>query len=269
MASLILLLSATACAAGGDIPDAATMLREVSTHQRELDAIRDNYTFHRLRRTEEVDASGRVTKTETVELEIFSVNGRPIRRILKRNGVPLSEHEQKAQDANVRKAVEAAIKQPPASGPSPARATLVSDILAMSKISNPRRLDLNGRSTLTYEFKGDPGARAKTMEQNAARKLSGTIWFDEKDRQVAQLEIQLNENFKVGGGLLASVQKGAALKLSQSPVGDGLWMQTSNEEHLNARFLMMKGVHQNIRVEDSDFRKFDVATAQKIGAPSR
>jgi hypothetical protein len=180
-------------------------------------------------------------------------------------GVALDAQGQKAEETRVKKVVEAALKGPfktQAAG----RTTLVSDILAVSKISNPRRISLNGRNTLAYDFMGDPAARAKTMEQNAIKKISGTIWFDEADRQVAQLEITLDANFKIGGGLLANVRKGTTVKLNQGRVGEGLWMQTSNEQHIDVRILV-KGTRQNIHVEDFDFKKFDVGTVQHLNAP--
>jgi hypothetical protein len=255
-------LSTIGCA---DLPDAAAMLRDVRAHQQDLEAVRENYTFHRIRRTDDVDARGRVTKKETLEREIFFVNGRTIGRMVKKNGVALDAQGQKAEEARVKKAIEAALKGPSRSQAA-GRTTLISDILAVSKISNPRRISLNGRSTLAYDFMGDPTARAKTMEQNAVKKISGTIWFDEADRQVAQLEIKLDDNFKIGGGLLASVRKGTTVKLNQGPVGEGLWMQTSNEEHIDVRILV-KGTRQNIHVEDFDFKRFDVGTVQRMEAP--
>jgi hypothetical protein len=266
-AIIILALGSLAWAETADIPDAAAMLRDVRAHQAALDAIRENYTFHRIRRTDDVDASGKVKSSNAIEREIFFVHGFPVGRTLKRNGVALSAQEAKSEDDNVRKAVAKALKSPDGGGPAAGRTALVSDILAVTTISNPRRVSLNGRSALAYDFKGDPKAHAQSMQQNAAKKLSGTIWFDEADRQVAQLEIELDANFKVGGGLLADVRKGTTLRVNQSPVGEGLWMQTSNEQHLDLRIVLVKGYRQNIHVQDFDFKKFDVGAVQRVEAP--
>jgi outer membrane lipoprotein-sorting protein len=267
IASVLLALSAMVSAETADIPDAAAMLRDVRAHQAALDAIRENYTFHRIRRTDDVDANGKVKSSNSVEREIFFVHGFPVGRTLKRNGVALSAQEEKSEDDNVRKAVAKALKTPGGGGPAAGRTALVSDILAVTTISNPRRVSLNGRSALAYDFRGDPKAHAHTMQQNAAKKLFGTIWFDEADRQVAQLEVQLDDNFKVGGGLLADVRKGTTLRVNQSPVGEGLWMQTSNEQHLDLRIVLVKGYRQNVHVQDFDFKKFDVGAVQKVEAP--
>jgi hypothetical protein len=103
--------------------------------------------------------------------------------------------------------------------------------------------------------------------QNAGKKLTGKIWIDESDRQVARLEFEVGENFHIGGGLLANIQKGSAFTLEQSPVGQGLWLETSNEQHVAARLLLVKSFRENVHVKDFDFKRFDVGTVQQIGAP--
>ncbi len=253
------------------IPDPLALLKDAQAHQSQMDAIRENYTFHRMRRVEEVDKNGAVQKTTTFEREVFFVNGRQIGRLIKKNGKALTAEEEKAEQARVTKVVETMMKTPPKARQARGGLGLIADILAVARISNPRRLPLKGRDTLAYDFIGDPQAHVAdphdTM-QNAAKKMAGTIWFDEADHQVARLEITLDSNFKIGGGLLASVRKGTTMVVEQAPVGDGLWMQTASEQYLNAR-IVIKGVREKVRIEDSDFKKFNVETVQRIGSPSQ
>jgi hypothetical protein len=62
--------------------------------------------------------------------------------------------------------------------PRPGQIGEISAILAVVKISHPRRVTLNGRATPAYNFTGDPAAHARGMEQSAAKMLSGALWFD-------------------------------------------------------------------------------------------
>ena len=41
-----------------------------------MDGQRENYTFHRVRRVEELNPRGTVTKSTVMEREVFFVNGR-------------------------------------------------------------------------------------------------------------------------------------------------------------------------------------------------
>ena len=244
------------------IPDTAALMKEVQAHQQKMDEVRENDTFHRVLETQEMDAKGVVRKTTTSEQEVFFVNGRQVARLLKRDGVPLNEAEEKKEQERVRKLTVERSKAPPSFGRG-GGVSFIGTVLAVSDVWNPRRIELNGRSTLVFDFKGNNKAESHGMNENVAKKLAGTVWIDEADRQVARLEVEFYDNFHIGGGLLASVQKGTIRKVEQSPIGEGLWMQTALDQHLNAR-VIAKSVHESNSTRNSDFRRFDVAAAQKI-----
>ena len=253
---LALLLGAEA-----PIPQVAVLLKDLQAHQKKIDEMRENYTFHRTRRVEELDSKGRVKKTTVEEREIFYVNGHQISRLVKRDGVPLSEPEEKKEQEKARKATLEYSKKPPAYG-NGGGVNLIGTMLAVAELSHPRRTMLNGRSTLVFDFKGNPKAQAHGLQENGAKKLAGTVWMDEADRQVARLEVEFYENFHLAGGLLASIQKGTVLKLEQSKIGEGLWMFTSNEQHLNLR-VVVKSTRENVYVKDFDFKQFNVDAISK------
>ena len=251
------------------LPEPAALLEEVRANQHKLDQVRENYTFHVIRRTDGLNKNGAIVTASTIEREVFFVNGRRIARLVKKDGKDLSPSEDKAEQARVRKVVETVMKGGRGGGPpAAARLNEISDILAVVKISNPRRVEFKGRQSLAYDFAGDPNAHSRDMEQSAAKKMSGTIWFDEADRQVARFEVRFDDNFHIGGGLFASVQKGSTMEVEQSPVGEGLWMQTSSAEHLDARIVLTK-LREDIHVTDFDFKKFNTEALDKVSPPLR
>jgi len=262
------LLLASLCPA--QIPDPAALLKDVLDHQHQTDAIRENYTFHEIVRTETLDGNDKVKETTTLESEVFFVSGRRIIRLVKREGVELSAKDQAREQERVKKEIDGVLSAPRGAqrGRGGGRARIVSEILAVAKTSNPRRVSFRGRDTLVFDFAGDPKAKASGMDQNAAKKLAGTVWIDEADRQVARLEVHFYDSFRIGGGLLASVQKGTSMNVDQSPLGEGLWMQVSSEDHLAAR-VVVKNFRMNVHIQDFDFKKFDIGTVQKIGVPGK
>ena len=74
----------------------------------------------------------------------------------------------------------------------------VSQLLAIMKVSNPRREMLDGRSTLAFDFVGDPHAQTHGMAEDASKKLSGTLWVDEQDREVRRMIARFDDNFHLG-----------------------------------------------------------------------
>lgn len=260
-----LLLFASFACAQGSFPDPAALLKEIQANQQKMDEIRENYTFHRMVTEEDLDDKGAVVKTTTQEREIFFVNGHRIGRLVKKNGAELKGTEEKNEQARVRKLIETSMKAPPKRR---GQGGMVAQILPMAIVSNPRRLTFHGRSTLAYDFTGDPQAKGKTTNEKAAKKMAGTLWFDEADRQVARMEVHFYDNFRIGGGFLASVQKGTMIEVERSPIGDGLWMETSNDQHVSAR-IVVKNFRENTHASDFDFKKFSVEAVEKPPPPAK
>lgn len=122
LAGILSALCASAQApANAPLPDIRQLMQEVLQHQKQLEKVRESYTYSSAQTIQDVDSNGRVTKTETSENEDFFVNGHVIERTVKKNGQPLNEHEQQKETERVTKLVEKAEKTPsdqPLEGPS-------------------------------------------------------------------------------------------------------------------------------------------------------
>ena len=76
-------------------------------------------------------------------------------------------------------------------------------------VRNARRVNFRGRPAIVFDFVGRKDAKTHGLAEDASKKLQGTIWIDEADRQVAHLEVSFIDNFHVAGGLFANIQKGS------------------------------------------------------------
>lgn len=265
---LPLLLSTFAVAqqpSGPPLPDIRQLMHEVQAHQRQLDKVRESYTYTTLETTQDIDSNGKVTKSESVEQEDFFVNGHVIARTVKKNGQPLSGHDQQKETESVTKMVEKAEKTPP-DQPLQGPTISISRVLEIMDVSNPRRQQYRGRPTIVFDFLGRKDAKTHGLVEDASKKLVGTIWIDEADRQVARLEVSFNDNFRVAGGLFASVQKGSNFRFDQSPVEEGLWLPTGGEGTMQARVLLVKNLRQHFVERDYDYKRFRVEAQQSKDA---
>lgn len=252
-------------AVGAPIPDVPTLMLQVQAHQRELDKVRENYTYREIIQIDDLDSSGHVKKSETEEYDVFFVNSHHIRRLVKKNGKDLSPDEQKKEQERVTKDVEKATKLPPGKSLEAGEVS-ITRLLAIMKVSNPRRVSLNGRDTIAFDFVGDPHAQTHGMAEDVSKKLAGTLWVDEKDREVARLTVHFDDNFHLAGGLVATVQKGSSFEFEQALVNNELWLPTSGAAHLTARVLLLKGYRENLRFQDSEYQRFHADASQQAGA---
>jgi hypothetical protein len=243
------------------IPDIRTLMTEVMDHQKELEKVRENYTFHSTRITQDIDGSGQVKKTESEDSEVFYIHTHRIERTVKKDGKPLSDHDQQKEQERVNKLVEKAQKVPPGEPlEGPNTHISVSHLLEIMEVSNPRRETFRGRSTILFDFAGRHDAKTHGMAEDASKKIAGTLWVDERDHEVARMEARFTDNFHIAGGLLANVQKGSSFYFDQAPVNGEIWFPTAAEGHIQARVLLLKGVRQHVVEHNYDYQRFSVDT---------
>ena len=248
-----------------DLPDIRQLMNEVQEHQKQVEKARENDTYTALITTQDIDSNGRVTKTESEEDENFFVNSHLIARMVKKDGKPLDPHEDRKETERVTKLVEKAQVTPPGQ-PIQGQTISIGRLLEIMDVRNPRRETYHGRATIVFDFIGRKDAKTHGLVEDASKKLQGTLWIDEADRQVAHLEVSFNDNFHIAGGLAVSVQKGSNFHFDQAPVGGGVWLPTGGEGSMQARLLMFKNLRQHYFERDYDFKRFSVETRQSKDA---
>lgn len=239
------------------LPDIRQLMREVQEHQKKLDQVRENYTYTSYQVVQDVDANGQVKKTEATEYEDFFVNGHVIERKVKVNDKPLDEDAQRKETERVTKLVEKAERTPrdkPLEGPS----ITVGRLLEIMDVRNERRELYRGDPTIVFDFVGRKDAKTHGFAEDASKKLQGTLWINEADRQVAHLEVSFVENFRMVGGLVATVQKGSNFRFDQAKVNGEIWLPTGAEGTMQARVLLVKSLRQHFRERCYDYQRFKV-----------
>ena len=258
-------LSVSVLVAGGQqaaqapLPDIRELMQQVQDHQKQLDKIRENYTYTSYQVVQDVDANGQVKTTESSEYDDFFVNGHVIERKVKANDQPLDAHDQQKETERVTKLVEKAEKTPrnqPLEGPT----ISISRLLDIMDVRNERRELYRNDPTIVFDFVGRKGAKTHGMAEDASKKLEGTIWINEADRQVAHIEVRFNDNFRMMGGILATVQKGSSFRFDQAKVNGEIWLPTGAEGTVQARLLLFKNLRQHFRERDYDYQRFKVET---------
>ena len=242
------------------LPEIRQLLQQVREHQRQLDKVRENYTYTSAQTLQDIDANGQVKKTDTSEYEVFFVNSHSVARKVKKDGKPLDEHEQQKETERVTKEAEKAAQTPPDQPLEGQQQVSDTKTLELMDVRNPRREMYRGRSAIVFDFVGRKDAKTHGMVEDASKKLEGTLWVDEADRQVAHMDVRFIDNFRVAGGLVATIEKGSNFHFDQSPVNGELWLPTGAEASMEARVLLVKGLRQHYTERDFDFKRFRVET---------
>ncbi len=258
-------------ASGEPLPDIATLLKDLQANEDNVESLIDKYSFIQKSIKRELGKDGilRETESETVQLSFYK--GRRISRLIEKNGRPLNVKDQEEADKDAAKRVEEIekeiakdnakmLKQDRIGTPSnESRRVSIAEVLRASKLVNPRRERFRGRDVIVFDFEPNPDfdmKNAKSMLKFFG-KTAGVMWIDEKDKQVARLEAVLFESYKVGGGVLAKLNKGASFTLEKERVNDEIWLPSQTDINLSVRVLLLKGISVNQVIRSYDYRVFE------------
>jgi hypothetical protein len=245
------------------LPDIPALMHSVEVNQRASEAIEKDYMYRSVQTHEETDGHGGVKKAETMEYDVFWVNGVPVHRLTKKNGKELSAEEQKKEseqiDKDVAKAKERRAKadeKGAETDPGGHEVVTVSRLLELGSFTNARRVQLNGRDTIAVDFAGDPKAKTRNRFEDVIRDMAGTAWVDEQDRMLVKAQGHFVNNFKVGGGMVVNIQKGTSFSMEQRKVNNEVWLPAMVEGNGAARALLLLHLKGSLRAAESDYRKF-------------
>ncbi len=202
-------------------------------HQKELDGARENYTYRETELLTVVDKRGKVRKTEEKVSHVFFVNGHPVRTLIEKDGKPLNAGDLHREEERASK--EAAKYAKPGADAPDKDDVSVSRLLAITRFSHPRRIAADGRNEIVINFSGDPHAQTHGRNEEALKRVSGTVWIDEAAREVTRMTATFDENLHVGFGLLATLEKGSTFSFSQALVHNEAWLPTSADGRSTAR----------------------------------
>ena len=251
------------------LPDIPNLLKELQANQDELERILEDYSYKQkvVNRDLKKDGTLKVKESETRQLTFYK--GYRIERLIAKNGKPLSPNQQKSADKKAQKRVkeiekliakkERKIAQNTDGTPNnEGNRISTAEVLRASNLINPRRERLKGRDVVVFDFEPNPNFDFKNAKSSLKffGKTVGVMWIDEQDKQVARIEAVLADSFKVGGGLIAKLRKGASFTLEQERVNNEIWLPTLADINLSVRVLLFGGVKVNQEIKSYDYKKF-------------
>src|SRR5216684_2881202 len=217
------------------LPDLKALFKEIDENQKAIDKLRESYAGSQSEEETEFESDGRVKKHEVSEYTFFYLGGNEITTLVKKDGKPLNEAEQKKENEKTQKRIEEHQKRAAKKEAKEEKAKEegksdekdepgIELFLRACQFVNPRRERFRGQDVLVFDFEPNPEFKPHKLVEKLAQKLAGVVWVDEKAHDVARLEAYFTGDMKIGGGLLANLQKGTSFVFEQSFVNNEVWL---------------------------------------------
>ena len=253
------------------VPSIEMLMKELQANQDQVDRLRENYSCTDTRTVRTLDKHGNVKKTETYVYQVSFLGNLEVDRLIEKDGRPLDADAQRKEDERNAREMKKYQKERAdrAAGKSDKdrEAITVQDFLRADQFIHPRREIRAGEDLIVFDFERNPNYRAKSLTEKVAQALEGTVWIDAKAHEVAQLDAHLEENVKIGGGLVASLHKGSAVFFVQTLVDGQVWLPTYISVRLSARALLLIGMNIDQADQYGAYQKFHVNVHSIVAPP--
>ena len=252
-----LLLSA--CPAAAPLPEGNAYVRGLVDAQRNREEALSRYAYDVSEVKDDLDAGLTVTRRRTRELEVFMVKGRPVRRVVSRDGKPLSAQEREKEDKRVREQADAIAAGKTASELPGVR---ISKLLERYRFTAVAREELAGRCAIAFDFEALPGDFQLDWD-SVFRRLAGRLWVDEQDKAVAKVAVDNTSGIKVALGLAVKVQT-LAFRAEFQQLEDEVWLPRSIETLVVGRKLLVSAFRLRTTLSYRNFRRFGVEVEEEL-----
>lgn len=211
-----------------------------------------HYAYNKVSITEKLDAKGQVNERREKLIRIKSGKGSVVQ--IKVNGKPLSAEELKREQAEVQSEDQRMNDSRVARRNDNWERLLTTDLIGRFKFRLIGQEAVDNRPAYILTFQ--PAAAnlpIREMSDRFINNLSGKLWVDVQDFEIAKADLALQSEVTLWGGILGSLRK-FDYKVERLRLEDGVWVnRTARGEYLGRKFL--EKVALRTRTECSDFEK--------------
>jgi hypothetical protein len=213
---------------------------------------RANYVYYKSSVTEKIDAKGRVAERREKLIQIKSGKGSVVQ--IKVNGQPVPREELEREQAEVQAEDRRMNDSRVARRNDNWERLLTTDLISRYQFTLVGQEQLNNRATYILTFRPLSGnLPVREMSDRFINNLSGKLWVDAADFEIAKADLALRSEVTLWGGILGSLRR-FDYKVERLRLDDGVWFnRRAQGEFVGRKFL--ERVSLRTRVECRGFEK--------------
>ncbi len=220
-----------------------------------------DFTYRKHTVTDQLDGDGKVKEHREKVFEVSYRDGLSHATLLQVNGHPPSESDLKQQSDN-----EMSVRQitGEAKRKGDNRETFLTPELAVRfDFQLIGETNLNGRTTYLVSFQPkNPQLPVHRMVDRLLNQISGTLWIDAEEFEVARADVSLRSEVNLLGGLIGSLKK-LDYTLERTRVDDGVWFSTLSSGDFQGRKLL-DTTHIKTKSQSVHFHRLAMSEETKL-----
>jgi hypothetical protein len=243
-------------------PDTERLISRVAQHQRQVEALLDQYTCTYKTTVYALNKAGSIRSHHT---DIYYITPTPYEVFMlhiNHDGNPISKENLQRQENKIEHKIQSyERKSTKNSEARPKAALLFGDIILKSQFSPLRWEEVNGTPTIAYSFlPKSPGVRRGNSDEKIASDMKGTMWIEVEDAEVVRMEF--SSAVPLGLSLFVNVKNFQGF-IEQRKVRGEIWLPSHQELIAQGRELV-KGFRIRQVSEFTDYLKATTDVFQQI-----
>jgi hypothetical protein len=213
---------------------------------------RPSFTYTKVAVTEEFDAAGKVKEHKEKVYQVSFRGGSSFAKLLEVNGHAPAEADLKKQADN-ELSLHQILGEGKATKGDNRESFLTPQVAARFDFKLSNVDSLNGRRAYVIDFKPKtPALPTHRLVDRLLDRLSGRLWIDVEEFEIARAEVQLRSEVDLLGGLVGCLRK-LAYTVTRTRVADGVWLNSFSSGDFEGRKLL-DSMHIKMHSESSNFR---------------
>jgi hypothetical protein len=253
------------------LPDRERFFAEVLKRLASNDIIQSRYSYRQKSTELKLNPFGRMGTGPVLVHEVYPHPEEKLtyRRLIERDGHPLSPDEIAAQDRDYLRRLEDWKQRTAREGESARRLRLrraqegrerdearAREALDVFDFSMEGRDTWEGNPAIVISFTPRPGAQPRTREGRIAQAFAGRAWIHEFEYEVMNVEATAINDVSFGFGIIARLHEGSTAKFVRQRIA-GQWMPTESRFEGTGRALLVRRVVIKFWRQYSDYRPFE------------
>ncbi len=212
-----------------------------------------DFTYSKVTFTEELDKAGNVKELKERVYDVSCRRGVSSRNLIQVNGHVPTDDERRQQAENENRLRR--FLGPSSAAPGDHRESLLTpELAARFRFTLLGQTNANGRAAYQIAFEPKtPAPPERCLVDRLLNRVSGTIWIDRQEFEIARAEVRLRSDVNLLGGLAACLKK-LVYTLERTRVADGVWFDSWSSGDFEGRKLF-DSTHIRTRSESRHFRR--------------
>jgi hypothetical protein len=243
-----------------------SLVQRVAENEKRNRLLEMSYVYEVTRQKFSLGNNSEVLEAESRTFEVTPLEDGDYRRLIKKDGQPLSEKESRNEQQKLDESIQKRSRlskserenlEKKRSERRRKEEQLWDEGLKAFDLVLSGDEQLDGRKTLTFIVTPRASYVPRDSDLKILKLIKGKIWVDEVEAQINRAEIEFIQDFKLGAGFLAKVNRGSTLKVWQRKVNDEAWFPYHSEVVANGRILVFKGFNLKFVSDFANYRKFE------------